>query len=174
MNTLLRKTALLFALFQAVVLNAQDLDAYNWKEAKHIAMDNRFANESQVFILRKQTIELNYQEKKDQISKLFLNHFIIQVNDDEALKERNELEFPVVLGARELIEFKARIIKKDGTVIEFKKSDAKEKPISQRNKKEDEEEDEEEKSTGIKMPKKLTNTTIYRHFKKGINWSISL
>jgi hypothetical protein len=125
-------------------INAQNLESYDWGEAKHLEMDKSLKNESQVFVLRKQMIEMNYDEKKDQLSKIFMNHFVIQVNDDDALKDRKELEFPVVFGARELIEFKARIIKKDGTIIEFKKSDAKEKPISQRPKSSDDEDDDDD------------------------------
>jgi hypothetical protein len=134
---------LILALGNAINILGQNLESYNWSDAKHLELNKNLVNESQVFVLRKQMIELNFDEKKDQISKLFMNHFVIQVNDDEALKDRKELEFPVAQGGRELLEFKARIIKKDGSVIEFKKSDAKEKPISQRNKKDDEEDEEE-------------------------------
>lgn len=154
MSKSLKKIILFFALGSVFTLHAQNLESYNWEEGKHWELNKNLANESQVFVLRRQMIEINFDEKKDQISKLFMNHFLIQVNDDDALKDRKELEFPVAQGGRELIEFKARIIKKDGTVIEFKKSDVKEKPISQRNKKDEDEDEDEAKSEDDKDDEK--------------------
>ena len=144
MKQFIKSFLLLVAISSPWWANAQELESYNWGDAKYLEQNVRFAAASQVYVARKHAVELNYDEKKDQFTKFQLNHFIIQVNDDAALKDRGELEFPALSDSRELIEFKARIIKKDGTVIEFKKSDAKEKPVSQRPKSGDDEENEDE------------------------------
>jgi len=123
MNNLIQIIAAICLVGVLFSANGQNLESYDWAEAKHLDMDKSLLTESQIFVLRKQMIEMNYDDKKDQLTTFFMNHFVIQVNDDKGLKDRKELEFPVVFGARELIEFKVRIIKKDGTMIEFKKSD---------------------------------------------------
>jgi len=125
-------------------LNAQDLENYNWGNGKYITQNAQFATESQVYILRKQLIEINYNTVEDKITKIQSSHFIIQLNDEVALKVRQELELPTVSNSREILQFQVRIIKKDGTIITFEKSDIKEKPESQRPKSEEEEEEEDE------------------------------
>lgn len=140
---------------------SQELESYNWAEAKYLEQNARFASESQVYIVRKHMMDLNYDEKKDQFIKFQMNHFIIQVNDDAALKDRRELEFPSASESSELIEFKARILKKDGTIIEFKKSDAKEKPVSQRPKAADEENEDEEETEKTDEEKDKEKTYEY-------------
>lgn len=165
MKYLVRSIALLY-LFGSVSLGfSQDLESYNWADAKFMEQNKQFSNESQVFIVKRQLIELNYDEKKDNITKYMMNHFIIQVNDNDAIKDRKELEFPTVLGSRELIEFKARIIKKDGTVVEFKKSDAKEKPVSQRPKSgDDEDSDDEDDAETEKSDEEKDEEKTYEYF----------
>jgi hypothetical protein len=164
MNLFFKSIALAALTLTAWQGSAQDLESYNWGDAKRIEQDKRFAEASQVYIVRKQIVELNYDDKNDRFSRFQMNHYIIQLNDDAALKDRKELELPTVTGGRELIEFKARIIKKDGTVVEFKKADAKEKPVSQR-KKGDEEEDEEEATEETeKTDEDKDNEKTYQYF----------
>jgi hypothetical protein len=123
-------------------VKAQNLSSFNWHEAKYLNMDETFAHTSQVFVFRKQVIEVNYNDKNEEISQVFLKHYILQVNDADGLKEQRELEIPKLNKSREILLFKARIIQKDGQVYELQKSDIKQKPVSQRNRSMDDELDD--------------------------------
>ncbi len=118
--------------FWQLNFRAQKLSRYTWEEPKYLVQDDKFSDSEQSYLLRKLFLEFNYNDKTQKFEQIILNHFVIQVNSEKALKGRRELEPPMDINDRNLIAYKARIIHPDGSFYEFKKSDLKEKNVKNR------------------------------------------
>ena len=68
MKQFIKSFLLLVAISSPWWANAQDLESYNWGDAKYLEQNVRFAAASQVYVARKHAVELNYDEKKDQFT----------------------------------------------------------------------------------------------------------
>jgi hypothetical protein len=136
-------------------LFAQELKLaeYDWEEAKYIKADASFKNKEEIYILKRNITEINYDEDTQETEKYALSHIILQVNDEDAIDYWSELILPNMGKSRssEMIEFKVRVIQPDGTVIDFSRKDVKEKPIKEkkvRKNKDDDEDDDEDDEEG--------------------------
>jgi hypothetical protein len=130
-------------LISSNLIFAQNLEDYNWSDAKYLIMSSKYKSNDQVHVKRVQKYAYNFDEKKNGFNQLALTHYVIQINTEKGLKNRKELEPPAGSRGKEVLSFKVRIIHPDGSAYEFKKTDLQEKKESLREKIDEDDEDDE-------------------------------
>ena len=127
LKNLTKSTLLLFVIFSATSLVAQDefinMD-YDWDPAMPtFTIPDSLAEEPQIFFKKHQIIEYGFEEKN--FVQIQVLHEIFWVNSDEAIDKNNKVYVPMGKGT-EVVSTKARVINPDGNTTELNEDDVKE------------------------------------------------
>lgn len=124
--------SILFVLACIFSGKAQDFSFknYNWDEKlTKIEVPEKYKNEKEVILERNTKIEL-FPEKGN-VTQYYLSHEKIYINSDDAIERNNKIYIPMGSNETALVT-KARVILKNGKIIELKKSDIKEEVDEER------------------------------------------
>ncbi|MEQ8926958.1 MAG: DUF3857 domain-containing protein [Fulvivirga sp.] len=123
----MHKTLLIFFALLAThnSLTAQYLK-YEWEEDRErYDLGDAFSDEALIYLKYHRQYEYIYEGEERNLFLYQTEHEIMRANNDNALARSNRIYIPM-RNAIELVELHARTINKDGTVIEFDKSEIKE------------------------------------------------
>jgi hypothetical protein len=122
----MRKLIILTALLVGILINLQasEVKPYEWeKDRKRTSLsesDRKFSE-----LILRQHIQYNFTFENNQFILYTTTHFIIWVNNNEAVEKNNKIRIPMN-GTIDLSALKARSINKDGKVTQFDLSNLKE------------------------------------------------
>ena len=110
--------------FFSLTCLATDVVLYDWEKdrkatslpAKELAMEE---------LIIKQHHQFDYTFENDQFVMYWAFHRIIYVNNNEAIRKNNRISIPIGRD-EDLVELKARVLNKNGKVVNFDKSNLKE------------------------------------------------
>ncbi len=111
---------LLIGLVTIQEFQAQEYKSFSWTEDPSEFMEDSFDEQSSVFVLRKEHVELVEGENSG-IEQFNLTHRIYFLNSDESIERYNRVYIPIA-PQRELIANKARVISPTGKIMELDES----------------------------------------------------
>ncbi|MEN8248070.1 MAG: DUF3857 domain-containing protein [Bacteroidota bacterium] len=100
-------------------VSGQKFQSYEWNENRSFSeLSEEEESYGLYYLLKKEQRQYVYDGSGKQLVCYITNHNIIRVNNDEALDKSNQVYIPMQ-NALELTALKARVINKDGRVINF-------------------------------------------------------
>lgn len=118
MKILATSSLLLFCTF----LFAQTKLNYSWEKPEYTKCSEKNKAENELIIFERRIAEFYYDPVSGNLSQIIVLHKKVQVNSDDAISGFNKLYLPSVTKTKTLENHKARVITKDGKVVELDKS----------------------------------------------------
>jgi hypothetical protein len=116
---------LVLVLLLAVSPLAHAVKSYNWEtEPFNLALSEEELKEPSVILRDINKIIYYFDTKTGNLKQREIRHYTIKVNNIKGIEDNNEVYIP--MRNSELIEAKARVIKKNGTVVNLNKSNIRE------------------------------------------------
>lgn len=125
-NNLLKSVLTIVAILGSSILFSQDYSFknYDWNEKEtKVVIPEKYQNEKEVILSRISKIEIVVKDKT--AKQYHLLHEKIFINSDDAIERNNKIYIPFSLNESVLVN-KARVILKNGTVINLDQKDIKE------------------------------------------------
>lgn len=111
-------------LFFTIQSFGQGHTPYSWEENRQLIELTNAEKEFPLYVIQRDEVNEFVYENNDLICYI-TNHSIIRANNNEALSSSNKIYIPMK-DAMELTDVKVRVIKKDGSTINFNKKNIKE------------------------------------------------
>ncbi len=104
---------------------------YDWeKKPSAVELPSKYKDEPEVILERNQKVEIAL-EGKDDVVQYFLLHEKTYINSDDAIERNNRIYIPFSMN-ESVIETKARVVLKNGKIINLDKNDIKEEVDEER------------------------------------------
>ncbi|MFY0598670.1 MAG: DUF3857 domain-containing protein [Cyclobacteriaceae bacterium] len=124
-NTFIKSTLILLFIGAATIVKSQQYEPYEWDVDRTLMELSDDEAAYPLYYLKKAEIHQYEYDASKRLMCYITNHQIIKVNNDEALSRSNQIYIPMY-NTIELVAIKARAITKDGSIVNFDKSNIKE------------------------------------------------